>query len=175
MSLLHLWLLFNVSCSSDSFLRRNRISFVSGAVICDISRWVSGVIGQRGWIKLIFRNPSTGRTAANRLQQRAGVKFLCWITSASWGRSQPHQCLLLTDRCAEKQLNNTATSSVLDQHSLTRFPRSHLGTSCVLWWCVHHTPVRAPRHEWGGGVSRNFNTQDALVPRPSLTRPVSLF
>lgn len=115
--------------------------------MCDLFSWVSGVIGRRGWIKLIFRNPSTGKTVAARLRQRARVKFLCWITSATPGRRQPCQCLLPTDRCAEKQLNHTATSCVLHQQSLSWFPKIHLGMSCVWRWCGYHAPVRAPRHE----------------------------
>lgn len=54
-------------------------------------------------------------------RQSTRVKFLCRITVASWGCSQLWQCLVLTDRSAEKRLNHTATSSLLDQQCLAMF------------------------------------------------------
>lgn len=51
----------------------------------------------------------------------ARVKFFCRITGCLPGCSRLCQCLVLTDRSAEKTLNHTATSSLLDQQCLARF------------------------------------------------------
>lgn len=76
-----------------------------------------------------------------------GLNSSAGLLAASCGCSQLWQCLLLTDRSAEKQLNHTATSGLLDQHCLARFYKSHLGMSCVLRWCSCRAPVRALQKE----------------------------
>lgn len=50
-----------------------------------------------------------------------GLNSSAGLLAASWGCSQLWQCLVLTDRSAEKRLNHTATSGLLDQQCLARF------------------------------------------------------
>lgn len=61
------------------------------------------------------------RTVVDTQDYLQGLNSCAGLLAASWGCSQLWQCLLLTDRSAEKQLNHTATSGLLDQQCLARF------------------------------------------------------
>lgn len=82
--------------------------------------WVRGVMGCGVQIGL-QRSPSSSHCGTDTQDCLQGLNSSAGLLAASWGCSQLWQCLVLTDRSAEKRLNHTATSGLLDQQCLARF------------------------------------------------------
>lgn len=75
-----------------------------------------------GEFKLVSRDlHAAGKRCTDTQHYMQGLNSSAGLLAASWGCRQLLQSLLLTDRSAEKQLNHTATSGLLDQQCLARF------------------------------------------------------
>lgn len=109
-----------VSCGT-AFCRVIRFLLFWGAAINDLQFLWSEGLWSSNESQEISKQQENSHCGVDTQDCLQGLNSCAGLLAASWGCSQLWQCLVLTDRSAEKRLNHTATSGLLDQQCLARF------------------------------------------------------